>query len=132
MRKSSQRIMSSAIRETLRTRPGCQPRPYLVHKLVLISPVYNLPMDVRVVIVSLRDESCRVSVVFTDKRAHVWIRKYQSKQLCLTDLVGLGLLTGIEVTDAQVSDFDKTGAMWVIHTETETDLLRAAGFIEQK
>jgi hypothetical protein len=99
---------------------------------VLHSPVYNLPMDVRVIIVSHRDESCRVSVVFTSKQGPVWIRKYQSKQLCLTDLVDLGLLTVIEVAEAQASDFDKTRALWVIHTDTETDVLRTAGFVEQK
>jgi hypothetical protein len=92
-----------------------------------------LPMDVRVIITCRPDESCRVSVVSSPKvRGHVWLKKFESKHICLAELRTLGLLTAVEVAEVQASDFDKRAGMLVFHAIAEPEALIAAQFVEQK
>jgi hypothetical protein len=89
------------------------------------------PMDVRVIIVSRGDASYRVSVFVPGIHSCVWTIVYGSKQMCLTELGCVGLLSPIEVAAAHASDLDERDALLVIRTETEPEVLRAAGFVER-
>jgi hypothetical protein len=81
-------------------------------------------------IVSLPDESLRVSVANpTPQSRGVWVKKFQSKLICLTELKTLGLLTDIEVTEACKSDFEKRTAILRFRADAEPDALQAAQFV---
>jgi hypothetical protein len=81
-------------------------------------------------IVSLPDESLRVCVASpTPQEGGVWVKKFQSKLMCLTELKTLGLLTDLEVTEACKSNFEKRNAMLRFHAVAEPDALQAAQFV---
>ena len=81
-------------------------------------------------IVSLPDESLRVSVANpTLQGAGVWVKKFQSKTMCLTELKTLGLLTDLEVTEARNSDFEKRNAILKFRAVAELHALQAAQFV---
>ena len=87
-------------------------------------------MKVLVVIVSLPDESLRVNVApQTLHGGGVWMKNFQSKLMCLTELKTLGLLTDLEVTEACKSDFEKRKAMLVFHAVADPEALIAAQFV---
>jgi hypothetical protein len=100
----------------------------------MISPElgYNLPMDVRVIIASRPDESFRVSVASSKLQGHVWIKKFESKAICLIELRTLGLLTALEMAEAQASDFAKRHGTLVFHAVAEPEALITAHFVDQK
>jgi hypothetical protein len=94
--------------------------------------VYNLPMDVRVIIAGRPDGSCLVSVAaHSATLGHVWLKKFESKHICLTELRTLGLLTADEVAEAHDSGFNEREAMLIFHAVAEPEVLIAAHF-EQK
>jgi hypothetical protein len=87
-------------------------------------------MDVRVIIACRPDEGCRVSVVFSSY-GHVWQKEFETKHICLTELKHIGLLTAIEVAEANASDFEKTGGMLIFHANAEPELLIAGRFVQK-
>jgi hypothetical protein len=89
-------------------------------------------MDVRVIITCRPDESCRVSVASSKLYGHVWLKKFESKHICLIELKTLGLLTAVEVAEVNASDFDKRDSMLIFHAFAEPEALIAAHFVEQK
>lgn len=88
-------------------------------------------MDVRVLIV-LADAGYRVRVLAPDPPVRSWLKIYESKPLCMTELRCLNLITPSEAEEALDDDFDNTGAMLVFQTDTNVEVLRAADFVEQK
>jgi hypothetical protein len=89
-------------------------------------------MDVRVIIACSPDESCRVTVASSPKgHGQVWLKKFESKHICLIELSTLGLLTAAEVAEAQASDFDKRSGMLIFHAIAEPEALIAAQFVGQ-
>ena len=89
-----------------------------------------MSMDVRVIIMSHPDGSCQVSVL-APNTTRSWIKKYRYKQLCLNELISVGLLTHSEKAEEEASNLDNKDQMFVIHTKIELEVLRVAGFIEQ-
>ena len=94
----------------------------------------SAPKKVLVVIVSLPDESLRVSVANTRgvQGEGVWVKTFQSKGMCLPELKALGLLTELEVTEAHQSDFEKRTAILKFRTVAQPDALQAAQFVYTK
>lgn len=90
-----------------------------------------MSMDVQVIIVTRRDASYRVSVFAPGTPSRLWTMVYRSNQMCLTELGCVGLLSPIEVAKAHASDLDEMDALLVIRTETEPEVLKVAGFVEQ-
>lgn len=88
-------------------------------------------MDVRVLVV-LGDEGYRVRILAPKPPVRNWLKIYESKLLCMIELRCLKLLTPTESEEALDDNFDHTGAMLVFETDTEVEILRAAGFVEQK
>ena len=88
-------------------------------------------MDVHVIIISHSDDSCQV-VVSTRKSTRNWVKKYRCKEICLNELISIGLITHLEMADEQVSHLANRQRMFVAHTEIAAEVLRVAGFIEQK
>jgi hypothetical protein len=90
------------------------------------------PMDVRVMIVSNPDETCHVSVLAPSPAGRSWGKGYGSKQLCLNELIFVGLLTPTEVAVSRLSDLEKRDSLLVFNRAIEQDVLSAAGYVEQK
>ena len=88
-------------------------------------------MDVRVIIMSHPAGSCQVSVL-APKTTRSWIKKYRYKQLCLNELISIGLLTHSEKAEEEASNLANRDRMFVMHTKIEPEVLRVAGFVEQK
>jgi hypothetical protein len=91
---------------------------------------YNLPMDVRVIIVCKTDDGCRVSVVASKALGTVWVKIYKSKDDCLVELGILRLLTAAQVVEVHASDFDKRKVMLIFHSIAKSEALIAANFVE--
>ena len=87
-------------------------------------------MNVRVIIMSYPDGSCQVSVLALST-TRSWIKKYRYKQLCLNELISVGLLTHSEKADEEASNFANKDRMFVIHAKIEFAVLRVARFVEQ-
>lgn len=92
---------------------------------------YNPAMDVRVLIV-LADAGYRVRILAPDPPVRSWLKIYNSKPVCMTELRCMNLITPSESAEALDDDFDNTGGMLVFQTNTSIEVLRAGGFIEQK
>lgn len=60
-----------------------------------------------------------------------WIKKYRYKQLCLDELISVGLLTHSEKAEEEASTLANKDQMFVMHTKIELAVLRVAGFVEQ-
>jgi len=89
-----------------------------------------MSMDVRVIIMSHPDGSCQVSVL-APNTTRSWIKNYRYKQLCLNELISVGLLTHSEKAEEEASNLANKDRMFVIHTRIELEVLRVAGFVEQ-
>jgi hypothetical protein len=89
-----------------------------------------MSMDVRVIIMSHPDGSCQVSVL-APNTTRSWIKKYRYKQLCLNELISVGLLTHSEKAEEEASNLANKDRMFVIHTKIDLEVLRVAGFVEQ-
>ena len=90
-------------------------------------------MDVRVIIVSHPDATYQVCVLAPEQLpVRSWMRMYDSKLLCMTELRSIDLLTPIEADDALATDFEGRDAVLVARTHTDPDTLSAAGFIERE
>ena len=89
-------------------------------------------MDVRVIIASHPNQTYQVGVLAPDRPCRSWLKLYTSKLLCFAELTCIGLMTELEKTEARSSDFDIHDRILIIHTETEAEILRAAGFEEQR
>jgi hypothetical protein len=89
-----------------------------------------MSMDVRVIIMSHPDGSCQLSVL-APNTTRSWIKKYRYKQLCLNELISIGLLTHSEKVEEEASNLANKDRMFVIHTKIELEVLRVAGFVEQ-
>jgi hypothetical protein len=87
-------------------------------------------MDVSVIIMSHPDGSCQVSVLALNT-TRSWIKKYRYKQLCLNELISVGLLTHSEKAEEEASNVANNHRMFVMHTKIELQVLRVAGFVEQ-
>ena len=90
-----------------------------------------MSMDVRVIIMSHPDGSCQVSVL-APNTTRSWIKKYRYKQFCLNELISVGLLTHSEKAEEEASNLANRDRMFVVHTKIEPEVLRVAGFVEQK
>lgn len=88
-------------------------------------------MNVRVLIV-LADEGYRVRILAPGPPVRSWLKVYASKLLCMTELRCVKLLTPAESEEALEDDFDSTGGMLVFQANVDIEILRAAGFVEQK
>jgi hypothetical protein len=86
-------------------------------------------MDVRVIIVSRADETCHVCVLAPNPSGRSWSKNYKLKQECLNELISVGLLTPTEEAKCHGSD---SANVLVIEGDTAPEILRAAGFVEQK
>jgi hypothetical protein len=89
-------------------------------------------MDVRVIIVAQMDESCHVSVLAPTPHGETWAKRYRAKLICMIELVSLGFLSSTKEVETYLSDFSKQSAVVVFQTSIEREVLRAAGFVEQK
>jgi hypothetical protein len=89
-----------------------------------------MSMDVRVIIMSHPDGSCQLSVL-APNTTRSWIKKYRYKQLCLNELISVGLLTHSEKAEEEASNLANKDRMFVMHTKIELEVLRVAGFVEQ-
>jgi hypothetical protein len=89
-------------------------------------------MNVRVIIVTHVDESCHVSVLSPSLLGETWAKRYGVKLICLIELVSLGFLSSNEEVESHLSDFNKPSAVMIFQTAIEREVLRAAGFVEQK
>jgi hypothetical protein len=89
-----------------------------------------MSMDVHVIIMSHPDGSCQVSVL-APNTTRSWIKKYRYKQLCLNELISVGLLTNSEKAEEEASNLANKDRMFVMHTKIELEVLRVAGFVEQ-
>ena len=89
-------------------------------------------MNVRVIVVTQSDESCHVSVWSPTLHGETWAKRYKAKVICLIELVTLGLLSSTKEVEFHLSDFNKQSAVMVFQTAIEREVLRAAGFVEQK
>jgi len=92
----------------------------------------STPMDVRVVIVTHVDESCYVSVLAPIPDGQTWAKRYRTRVICLIELVSLGLLASDKLVESHLSDFKKQSAVMLFRTAVDREVLRAAGFVEQK
>lgn len=92
---------------------------------------YPTVMDVRVIIMSHPDGSAQVSVS-ASKTTLSWIKKYRYKQICLNELISIGLLTHSEGAEEHASNLANKNLMFVVDTQIEPEVLRVAGFVEQK
>ena len=88
-------------------------------------------MDVRVIIMSHPDDSAQVYVSAL-KTTRSWIKKYRYKQICLNELISIGLLTHSERAEENASFLANKNRMFVMDTQIEPEVLRAGGFVEQK
>lgn len=89
-----------------------------------------MTMDVRVIIMSYPDGSCQVSVLARNT-TRSWIKKYRDKQLCLDELISVGLLTHSEKEEEEASNLANKDQMFVMDTKIDLAVLRVAGFVEQ-
>ena len=89
--------------------------------------VYGRPSDHHVP----PDGSCQVSVL-APKTIRSWIKKYRYKQICLNEMISVGLLTHSEMAEEHASNLANRDRMFVIHTKIEPEVLRAAQFVEQR
>jgi hypothetical protein len=88
-------------------------------------------MDVQVIIISHSDDSCQV-IVSAPKSTRNWVKKYRCKEICLNELISVGLLTHLEMADEQASNLANRDRMFVLYTEIAAEVPRVAGFVEQK
>ena len=77
----------------------------LGNDLAQTKALYNLQMDVRVVIVFRPDDGFRVSVASPRSFGRVWQKEFESKHDCFTEVRTLGLLTAPEVAKVRASEF---------------------------
>jgi hypothetical protein len=89
------------------------------------------PMDVRVIIACHPDGGCRVNVASTKAWGHLWLREFESTDLCLTELRTLGLLTARQVAEIHAGRFDKSSGLLMFHADAEPEALIAANFEQQ-
>jgi hypothetical protein len=89
-------------------------------------------MDVRVIVVTQVDQSCHVSVLAPTPQGQAWAKRYRTKLVCLIELVSLGLITFTKQAESRLNDFNQHSAVVVFQTAIEREVLRAAGFVEQK
>jgi hypothetical protein len=88
-------------------------------------------IDVRVLIIrSFYGYGVRILAPAPPTRS--WLKVYPSKVSCLTELENAKLAATGESNELLHSDFDTRGAMLVIHTKTDSDLLTKLGFVEQR
>jgi hypothetical protein len=59
-------------------------------------------------------------------------KRYRYKQLCLNELISVGLLTHSEKAEEEASNLANRDRMFVMHAKIEPEVLRVAGFVEQK
>jgi hypothetical protein len=85
-------------------------------------------MDVRVIIVSRADETY-VCVLAPNPSGRSWSKNYRLKRECLNELISVGLLPPTEEAKCHGSD---SANVLVIEVDTAPEILRAAGFVEQK
>jgi hypothetical protein len=88
-------------------------------------------MDVHVTIISHSDDSCQV-VVSTPKSTRNWVKRYRCKEICLNELISIGLITHLEMADEQVSHLANRHRMFVAHTEIAAEVLRVAGLLSRR
>ena len=88
-----------------------------------------MTMDFRMIIMSHPDGSCQVCVLARNT-TRSWIKKYRNKQLCLDELISVGLLTHSEKAEEEASNLVNKDQMFVMHTTIELAVLRVAGFVE--
>jgi len=88
-------------------------------------------MDVRLLIAKHPTDSYQACVLGPEF-VRGWIKTYESKLECVTDLRVLDIL-GPEVADeVLVDDFDVKDRILIIRTETNPETLNEAGFAEKK
>jgi hypothetical protein len=88
-------------------------------------------MDVQLIIISHSDDSCQVTVLAPKSRRN-WIKKYQDKATCLNELISVGLLTHVEIAEEEASNRSNRDRMFMVDTQIAGEVLRVAGFVEQK
>ena len=77
------------------------------------------------------DGSAQVSVS-ASKTTRSWIKKYRYKEICLNELISIGLLTHSERAEEHASNLADKNRMFVMDTQIEPEVLTLAGFVEQK
>jgi hypothetical protein len=88
-------------------------------------------MNVRVIIVSDYVEGFHVSVL-TSNSERSWKKKYISRHACLNGLFSAGILTHPETAEARASNLGNKDRIFEVHTQVESEVLSAAGFVERK
>jgi hypothetical protein len=88
-------------------------------------------MDVQVIIISNSDDSCQVTVS-APRSTRKWIKKYRDKEICLNELISVGLMTHVEMAEEQASNFANRDRMFIVHAKIAAEVLRVAGFVEEK
>jgi len=84
-------------------------------------------MEVRLLIVPHPLNIYQACVMDT-KQARGWIKTFESKLDCLTELLSIDLLASNEVDEIIESDFDVMDRILIIKTEADPETLEEAGF----
>ena len=77
-------------------------------------------------------KAVHVSVLAPTPYGETWAKRYRAKLICMIELVSLGFLSSTKEVETYLSDFSKQSAVVVFQTSIEREVLRAAGFVEQK
>lgn len=86
-------------------------------------------MEVRLLI-SQTLHGCRASVLEWGPPWKSWVKFYDSKAHCLTELAYTELAPANEVAEALDTEFDETTGILLLHSNIDPAILRAAGFVE--
>jgi hypothetical protein len=87
-------------------------------------------MDIRLLIVG-HPTNIYQAFVLDPENARSWIKTYESKIECMTDLRCIDLLTPAVADEALASDFDVMDRILILQSDTDPETLEEAGFQEK-
>lgn len=87
-------------------------------------------MNVRLLI-SESQEGYKVCVLAPELPSRSWIKEYETKADCLTELAYVEIAPPGEIAEALNTDLEDSIAMLVLESDVDPAVLRAAGFTEK-
>jgi hypothetical protein len=104
---------------------ACFPR-----RPLFLQTASKLNMDIRLLIVG-HPTNIYQAFVLAPENARSWIKTYESKIECMTDLRCIDLLTPEVADEALANDFDVMDRILILPSDTDPVTLKDAGFTEK-
>src|SRR5882757_4387968 len=83
-------------------------------------------------IISRDYKTYKVRVIAPGPPRRIWLKVYQSKSLCVSELKEVGLISPAYAEEIRVDGVDLRDGLFVLEVDTEAEFLKAQGFAEQE